>query len=265
MPDGKVKSLLRLICLSLMLLSAMLSGAFPSIILANGSSPPLAAFTYNPCVLCAVPGYLVSFQGNWSLAPSGKNLNYTWNFGDGTAQVTTTSPYVSHAYYGAPGQWLVSLTVKDSNGLTDTVSQLVLFYVAPRFAFRPADPFVGQPVTFNASSSISYESGTNPITGYSWSFGDGTIGSGALATHSYSASGPYRIVLTLRTVSGDPSISKTFVVGQIGSVGGQALAINKLALLLPYIAVASIIMPAYLGGLYGLRRKRESSASHSGQ
>jgi len=259
-----VKPPLLLLCLSFMLLSAMLLDPFPAIISASGSTPPLAAFTYNPCVPCAVPGDLVSFQGNWSLAPSGKILNYTWNFGDGTARVTTTSPYVSHAYYGAPGQWLVSLTVEDSSGLTDTVSQLVLFYVAPRFVFRPSDPLVGQPVTFNASGSISYESGTNPITGYSWSFGDGTSGSGKLATYSYSASGPYRIVLTLQTVSGDPSISETLVVGQIGSVGGQALAINKLGLLLPYIALASIIMGAYLGGLYVVRRKREGSASHSG-
>ncbi len=139
-----MKPLLRLICLSLTLLSAMLLGAFPDIILAYGSSPPLAAFTYNPCVLCAVPGDLVSFQGNWSLAPSGKILNYTCDFGDGTAQVTTTSPYVSHDYYGVPGEWLVSLTVRDSSGLTDTVSQLVLFYVAPRFTFGPADPLIGQ-------------------------------------------------------------------------------------------------------------------------
>src|SRR6266699_4114413 len=139
-----MKPLTLLLCIFLALLSTAPLNAFPGVVSASGSSFPIAAFTYNPCVLCAVPGDLVSFQGNWSLAPSGKILNYTCDFGDGTAQVTTTSPYVSHDYYGVPGEWLVSLTVRDSSGLTDTVSQLVLFYVAPRFTFGPADPLIGQ-------------------------------------------------------------------------------------------------------------------------
>jgi len=261
LPDGGVKPSLLVLCLSLMLLSALPLNPLLNIILVNGSSPPLAAFTYNPCVLCAVPGDLVSFQGNWSLATSGTIVNYTWDFGDGTPQFTTTSPYTSHDYYGSPGQWLANLTVKDSNCFADTVSQLVLFYVAPRFTFEPAKPMMGQLAKFNASDSVSYESGTNPITGYAWNFGDGEAGSGSVVTHSYSASGPYRIVLALQTASGNPSISKTLVVGQIGSVGGQSLTINKLGLLLPYFALASILVAAYLGGLYMVSRKRYDIAN----
>src|SRR6266566_1324404 len=177
-----MKPLTLLLCIFLALLSTAPLNAFPGVVSASGSSFPIAAFTYNPCVLCAVPGDLVSFQGNWSLATSG--------------------------------------------------------------------------TIFNASDSVSYESGTNPITGYAWNFGDGGAGSGRVVTHSYSASGSYRIVLTLQTASGNPSISKTLVVGQIGSVGGQSLMIDKLGLLLPYVALASIIVAAYLGGLYMVRRKR---------
>ncbi len=256
LPDGRMKPLTLLLCIFLALLSTAPLNAFPGVVSASGSSFPIAAFTYNPCVLCAVPGDLVSFQGNWSLATSGTIVNYTWDFGDGTPQFTTTSPYTSHDYYGSPGQWPANLTVKDSNGFADTVSQLVLFYVTPRFTFEPAKPMIGQLAKFNASDSVSYESGTNPITGYAWNFGDGGAGSGRVVTHSYSASGSYRIVLTLQTASGNPSISKTLVVGQIGSVGGQSLMIDKLGLLLPYVALASIIVAAYLGGLYMVRRKR---------
>ena len=122
----------------------------------------------------------------------------------------------THLYGGAPAKWQVTLTVQDSAGLTDTTSQLVLFETVPRYTFQPTNPVVGQQVTFNASDSISYNS-TNPIKEYDWSFGDGTSGTGAIITHSYSAESSYRIVLTLLTSYGNPSVSKTLTVGQSNS------------------------------------------------
>ena len=181
----------------------------------NGASNPLAAFIYESCVACVPPGDVVSFNGNWST--SGASIvSYVWDFGDGSPPVKTSSPMTTHLYGGAPAKWQVTLTVQDSAGLTDTTSQLVLFETVPRYTFQPTNPVVGQQVTFNASDSISYNS-TNPIKEYDWSFGDGTSGTGAIITHSYSAESSYRIVLTLLTSYGNPSVSKTLTVGQSNS------------------------------------------------
>ncbi len=178
----------------------------------NGASNPLAAFTYESCVACVPPGDVVSFNGNWS-SSSSSVVSYVWDFGDGSPPVKTSSPMTTHLYGGTTAKWQVTLTVQDSTGLTDTTSQLVLFETVPRYTFQPTNPVVGQQVTFNASDSISYNS-TNPIKGYDWSFGDGTSGTGAIITHSYSAESSYRIVLTLLTSYGNPSVSKTLTVGQ---------------------------------------------------
>jgi len=139
-------------------------------------------------------------------------ISYTWDFGDGSPPVKTNSSSVTHLYGGSTNQWIVALKIQDSAGQTDTTSQLVLFYAVPRFTFQPTNPGAGASVVFNASTSISYDS-TNPIKGYEWSFGDGTIGSGVIVKHSYSAQGFYRILLTLITSSGNPSSSKTLTVG----------------------------------------------------
>jgi hypothetical protein len=106
--------------------------------------------------------------------------------------------------------WKVTLTVQDSTGSIDSISQFVVFNIAPRFTFQPKTPIVEQPVTFNASTSTAFPPSA---LSFGWTFGDGSIGSGVVAAHSYAASGFYRISLTLITTAlGNPSISKTILV-----------------------------------------------------
>jgi hypothetical protein len=58
---------------------------------------------------------------------------------------------------------------------------------------NPAAP--GQSVAFDGSSS--YDTGGHNIVSWAWNFGDGTIGSGVNAFHSYSLFGIYSAVLTV--------------------------------------------------------------------
>src|SRR2546428_2758324 len=201
--------------LVIILVISMLVSAVGLPVKTNGASHPLAAFTYESCVACVPPGDVVSFNGNWSTSSS-SIVSYVWDFGDGSPPVKSSSPMTTHLYGGTPAKWQVTLKVQDSAGLTDTTSQLVLFETVPRYGFQPTSPVVGQQVKFNSSDSISYNS-TNPIKEYDWSFGDGTSGTGAIITHSYSAESSYRIVLTLLTSYGNPSVSKTLTVGQSNS------------------------------------------------
>jgi PKD domain len=172
---------------------------------------PTAAFTYNPCVMCAVPGDLVMFDASWSKSPTGTITLYAWNFGDNTPIQNTTNPTTSHDYFGYPSKWIVSLTVTDSNKQTGAISQQVLFEVHPVFTYHPSFPLVGQPILFNATASISYN-GTSPIQAYLWTFGDGTTGTGSMIKHTYNNLGLYRTTLELVTSFGNPQISETVIV-----------------------------------------------------
>ncbi len=187
------------------------------------SNHPLAAFTYIPCVMCAVVGDAVFFNANTSF-PLPAIVSYTWDFGDGSQPFKTTSPSTSHIFFNtSPEKWQVSLTAQDGNGHTDTISQVVVFNILPRFSFVPAHPMVRQPVVFNGTSTIVYSSLPGPV-GFSWSFGDGTNGTGLIVKHAYSQPGPYRVIMTVYTNIGNAQVSKTLVV--IGFVPGSELVSN---------------------------------------
>jgi len=62
------------------------------------------------------------------------------------------------------------------------------------FCYAPPAIFANQKVTFDASTSYDPD---GAITKYDWDFGDGTKGSGVIITHSYTAPGKYRAVLTV--------------------------------------------------------------------
>jgi PKD repeat protein len=182
-------------------------------IAARAASSPLAAFSWVPCETCLVVGSLFFFSASASIATSGTIVLYTWNFGDGSSLLQTTNPLISHDYLlGCSTLCLVTLTVQDSDGLTDTISHGILFNTVPIIESQPLNPSVGLPVTFNGTGSIAY-SPANPILGYAWSFGDGTGATGKIVTHTYAVAGPYRIILTLMTAQGNPSASSTIKVG----------------------------------------------------
>lgn len=64
-----------------------------------------------------VAGAAATFDGGASVPGWGASgiTSFTWDFGDGTAPVSTSSPTVSHTY-AARGTFLVIFTVNDSNG-----------------------------------------------------------------------------------------------------------------------------------------------------
>jgi PKD repeat protein len=186
----------------------------PRLATAGANSRILAGFTYDPCVMCAVPGDAVFFNASSSRSTSGSISSYTWNFGDGTPLLKTNSSQQTHVYLFnlTLGKWLVTLTVQDNIGSSDIVSQLVEFNVAPSFTVQPYSPPVGWPATFNASASKIYQGTTAQTPGFQWTFGDGVNGTGVVATHGYQAPGLYRVSLTVTTAQGSPTISKILIV-----------------------------------------------------
>jgi PKD repeat protein len=84
----------------------------------TGPAAPVANFVSTP--VAPVVGGAVTFNATTSTVGAGATITqYTWDFGDGSAATTTTSPVVAKAY-GSAGTFAVTLTVTDSFGRTAT-------------------------------------------------------------------------------------------------------------------------------------------------
>ncbi len=151
----------------------------------------IADFTFNPTLPAAHESIAFSASASGGTSP----YTYGWTFGDGG---TGSGASVSHAYSTA-GSYTVTLTVSDSAGHTTTASHTVP--VTPPliadFTFSPAQPVIGQTVTFTGTAS----GGTSPYV-YSWTFGDGGTGTGATATHAYATSGTFLTTLAVSDSAG---------------------------------------------------------------
>src|SRR5262249_57124622 len=81
------------------------------------------------------------------------------------------------------------------------------------------------PISVGLSSSGS-SSPNGSITSYSWNFGDGTSGSGATASHTYTAAGNYTATLTVFDSAGKTAASSVTiaVTAPIGTPVAKASA-----------------------------------------
>ncbi len=99
-------------------------------------------------------------------------ISYNWNFGDG---FTATGPSPVHSF-GTTGIHMVTLTVVNSNGCTETASKPLLINPAPVALFTYPDAVcTGNPVSFTDNSYVPVVSGTTSyIRTWQWDFGDGS-------------------------------------------------------------------------------------------
>jgi PKD repeat protein len=180
--------------------------------------PPIAAFTVG--VATPEAGQSVAFDGSSSSDSDGSIVAYAWNFGDGHSGSGRTP---THAFAQA-GTYSVTLTVTDSGGQRASVSEPVTVVAGPSARFTPsaAQALEGTSVGFDATGSGGGASGA-AITGYSWSFGDGTTGTGATPSHVYAAAGSFKVKLTVTDATG-ASGSSTQTLAVLDEPPGAAFA-----------------------------------------
>ena len=143
-------------------------------------------FTYAP----ANPEVNQSIAFTADAAGGRKPYAFGWNFGDGSTAVGNPA---NHTFVQA-GVYPVTVTVTDRYGRKASSAQnvTVAASLVADFAFSPGHPGVGDLVSFvgNATGGI-------PPYAFTWSFGDGTGGSGSNGTHAYTAAGTFQVSLTV--------------------------------------------------------------------
>jgi PKD repeat protein len=135
------------------------------------------------------------FDSFGSYDPDGSVVRRHWFFDDGSDAVADA---VAHAF-AEPGDYEVRLTVTDDGGLTDTASVLVSVVSQPPNAIIDAS-CVFLDCTFDATRSSDHD---GDVVGYAWDFGDGTLGVGSTATHTYIVGGLQTVSLTVTDNHGE--------------------------------------------------------------
>jgi len=151
-------------------------------------TPPTASLVATPSI--GGSPLVVTLDASGSTDPNGSIVQYQWDFnGDGTVDVTTTTPVVTNTY--STGRWTASVTVVDSYGVASAAATATVLVDNPPLAAAsvPGKGKYGTAVSFNGSASSS---STSQIASWSWNFGDGTTGSGATTSHTYTQATPGR-------------------------------------------------------------------------
>ena len=163
----------------------------------NMNQPPFAIAVANP--LFGESPLEVTFIGSNSSDDEGI-VSYSWDFADGGTSNEADPVYT----FVADGTYVVSLTVEDAEGLTDTATVTIVVGESdnlPPVAVIGANPLIGSvplEVEFiGRNSTDDFE-----IVSYSWDFGDGTTSTLTDPTHTYTDPGEYTVELIVEDAEG---------------------------------------------------------------
>ncbi|MGB2825705.1 MAG: PKD domain-containing protein, partial [Thermoplasmata archaeon] len=167
----------------------------------------------------------VIFTANDSLDPNANPLLYTWNFSDGSPDVTTTNVTIGHNYTTASASRMVNLTVTDSVGLVNSTEiEVVCDSMDPVPVIMVKDLEVNettgilevnqsQTVWFNATSSsddaVAADDGLGLIDFFEFYYGEGNESDRMSwaddeknVSHAFAEAGTYEVVLNVTDVAG---------------------------------------------------------------
>lgn len=202
--------------------------------------PPTAALSATPA---SGPAPLsVTADASASTAGTNPIASYTFDFGDGSAPVgPQASPTAGHLY-SSGGHYTITVTVKDTIGVSSTATTSVTA-VAPPTAAVSVSPGTGTiPLAVTADASAS-KAGSNPIATYTFDFGDGSAVVGpqasAMATHTYTTAGNYTVKVTVADTSATTATATAGVTAVAPPVSSFTLSLTSGAVPLPVTADGS--------------------------
>ncbi len=211
--------------------------------------PAAATFSFAPGTPHAGQSILFTATATDARDPA---ASYTWEWGDGDP---ASARIARHAYHLA-GRYRVALIVRDARGrVIGRVVRSVLIQrptneAGPNayFSFQPRSPTVGQPVSFDASSSYDPRAA---IDGYEWSFGASQSTHGVTALHTFSQPGAYEVSLTVTDAEQRrATLAQSLVVSAAGGKQQSAVALrcpSSHSPLSEAIALSGTVTPARAG------------------
>ena len=180
-------------------------------------------------------------SGNYPLDVSftptttGAITGWQWNFGDGTLNAGSSSTVpTAIKSYGSAGSYTVSLTVTGPGGsTTQTLSNLITVTTPP-----PTVSFTASQTSGNALLGVTFTPATTGIiTGWQWSFGDGSTNSGTAntvpaTTKYYGSAGSYTVSLTVtgpggsvtQTLSNPITVTSSTTISTVSNSNGLVAA-----------------------------------------
>jgi PKD repeat protein len=163
-------------------------------------------------------GTTLTFQGT---AVGSSSLTYHWDFGDGGTADGTLTP--SYTYY-TPGTYTATLTVTDTSFGFVSTGQLPITVDSVPPSVSLVNQFQGAiqvPITLAASATDLNPAYQAALT-YTWDLGDGSSGTGATTTHTYTQTGIYTATLTVAAPDGSSTQATTIVDVFPSSTGSAA-------------------------------------------
>jgi PKD repeat protein len=154
-----------------------------------------------------------------SSSPDGTISSGTINFGDGSATVTGLT--ASHIY-SSPGNFTVTGTVTDSNGVKATATQQVIVARATPTAVLAVTPLSGKTVLTVSASLAQSSSPDGTISSGTINFGDGTATvTGLTVSHIYYVPGNFTVTGTVTdSLGAAASSTKSVTVTQGCAISG---------------------------------------------
>ncbi|MGA8664121.1 MAG: PKD domain-containing protein [Thermoplasmata archaeon] len=142
---------------------------------------------------------LVAFLATVSV---GTPTAYNWSFGDGTFLNGTSASLSDPSHlYTAPGAYTAGIRVWEGSA-SGNASIPVHVTAAPLALRVTATPSHGSaPLTVTFQGTVS--GGTGTYVSFTWTFGDGTTGTGTTVENTYSRAGNYYVVLTVQDSGSD--------------------------------------------------------------
>jgi gliding motility-associated-like protein len=152
---------------------------------------PNGSFSYTPLTGCKP--LTVSFKANTL-----NTASFVWDFSDGNTLATQDS-IVTHTYI-TPGDFIPKMILVDAGGCNVPITgidTIRVYGVTAGFSLD-ANRFCTSGTVHFTNSTVS----NDYITGYQWSFGDGSFSSDVNPVHSYGNIGTYTVQLVPITQNG---------------------------------------------------------------
>ena len=179
------------------------SGSKTKTVHAVNNATPTASFT------ATCTGLTCNVDASASTDSDGTIASYAWDFGD----TSTDTGVTASRTYAAGGTYPIKLTVTDNRvrrTQTKSVTVSAPQNQKPTAAFSSSVNNLA--LSFDASGSTDTD-GT--IASYQWTFGDGSTGTGATASHTYAGTGWFSVKLTITDNDGaTDTITKQVKAGE---------------------------------------------------